>query len=79
MNRTIRIWRHGSARDCAGQDRNAGIPLARKGDLIECPLHPEVRPNITIEGDESMDDEGRPIARAGHRGTCGCHLISSLI
>lgn len=56
-----------------------GIPLARKGDLIECPLHPEVQPNVIIEGDESMDDEGRPIAREGHHATCGCSLISSLV
>ena len=55
-----------------------GIPLARKGDRIECPLHLEVQPNVIIEGDETMDDEGIPIARHGHRGTCGCQLISSL-
>lgn len=56
-----------------------GILLARKGDLIECPLHPEIQPNLIIEGDDEMDDEGRPIARHGHRGTCGCRLISSLL
>ncbi|WP_175914347.1 PAAR domain-containing protein [Burkholderia metallica] len=55
-----------------------GIPLARKGDLIECPRHPDVQPNVIEEGDEDMLDEGRPVARAGHRGTCGCHLVSSL-
>ncbi|WP_244115333.1 PAAR domain-containing protein [Burkholderia contaminans] len=31
------------------------------------------------EGDPSMTDNGVPIARHGHRATCGCHLISSLI
>ena len=56
-----------------------GIPLARKGDLIICPLHPEIQPNVIIEGDETMDGEGRPLARHGHHGTCGCSLISSLI
>ncbi|HGL5239002.1 TPA: PAAR domain-containing protein, partial [Burkholderia multivorans] len=28
---------------------------------------------------ESMKDKGIPIARHGHRATCGCHLISSLV
>jgi len=56
-----------------------GIALARKGDLIECPLHPEVQPNVIEEGDGELDDEGIPLARHGHRGTCGCHLISSLL
>jgi uncharacterized Zn-binding protein involved in type VI secretion len=65
-----------TASDTADYD---GIPLARKGDLIECPLHPTVQPNVIIEGDETMDDEGRPLARAGHQATCGCHLISSLV
>lgn len=55
-----------------------GVPLARKGDRIECPQHPDVDPNVIIEGDEEILDEGLPIARDGHRGTCGCHLISSL-
>ncbi|VWB35910.1 PAAR repeat-containing protein [Burkholderia lata] len=64
-----------TASDTADYD---GIPLARKGDLIDCPQHPGVQPNVIEEGDEYMLDEGRPLARAGYRGTCGCHLISSL-
>jgi len=55
-----------------------GIALARKGDLIECPRHPQVQPNVIIEGDDTMTDNGVPLARAGHRGTCGCRLISSV-
>jgi uncharacterized Zn-binding protein involved in type VI secretion len=31
------------------------------------------------EGDPSMTDDGIPIARHGHRATCGYHLISSLL
>ena len=52
--------------------------VARRGDQVSCPLHPDVKPNLIIEGDETMMDEGIPIARHGHRATCGCHLISSL-
>jgi uncharacterized Zn-binding protein involved in type VI secretion len=52
--------------------------VARKGDRVSCPRHPDVSPNVIEEGDTSMTDEGIPIARQGHRATCGCHLISSL-
>jgi uncharacterized Zn-binding protein involved in type VI secretion len=55
-----------------------GRPLARKGDEVSCPKHPDVRPNRIIEGDESTTDDGVPIARQGHRAMCGCRLISSL-
>ncbi|MDF3086790.1 PAAR domain-containing protein [Burkholderia sola] len=53
--------------------------VARKGDLVSCPQHPGVSPNVIEEGDASMTDDGIPIARHGHRATCGCHLLSSLI
>lgn len=53
--------------------------VARKGDEVSCPLHPDIRPNLILEGDEMMTDAGIPIARHGHRATCGCHLISSLV
>jgi uncharacterized Zn-binding protein involved in type VI secretion len=53
--------------------------VARKGDEVSCPKHPHVKPNVIKEGDESMTDNGAPIARHGHRATCGCRLISSLV
>ncbi|WP_321788950.1 PAAR domain-containing protein [Paraburkholderia sp. J94] len=56
-----------------------GKPVARKGDLIECPLHPQIQPNVILEGDEEISDHGIPVARHGHHATCGCSLISSLI
>lgn len=52
--------------------------VARKGDQVTCPQH-DIRPNLIIEGDETMLDDGVPIARHGHRATCGCRLISSLL
>ncbi|MBJ9965434.1 PAAR domain-containing protein [Burkholderia seminalis] len=55
-----------------------GRYVARKGDRVSCPQHPEVAPNVIEEGDESMKDNGIPVARHGHRATCGCHLISGL-
>ncbi|OWJ63106.1 PAAR domain-containing protein [Paraburkholderia caledonica] len=53
-------------------------PVARMGDEVFCPRHPGVRPNLIVEGDESMMDDGLPVAHHGHRATCGCRLISSL-
>ncbi|WP_035549308.1 PAAR domain-containing protein [Burkholderia sp. 9120] len=52
--------------------------VARKGDHVSCPKHPDVSPNVIEEGDTLMTDGGIAIARHGHRATCGCHLISSL-
>ncbi len=59
--------------------RYDGRFVARKGDEVSCPLHPDIQPNLIIEGDDSMMDNGTPIARHGHRATCGCHLLSSLL
>jgi uncharacterized Zn-binding protein involved in type VI secretion len=59
--------------------RYDGREVARKGDHVNCPQHPEVQPNVIIEGDNSITDGGVPVARQGHRATCGCRLISSLL
>jgi uncharacterized Zn-binding protein involved in type VI secretion len=55
-----------------------GRPLARKGDEVSCPKHPDLRPNRIIDGDNTMTDDGIPLALHGHRAMCGCRLISSL-
>jgi len=59
--------------------RYDGIAVARKGDEVSCPRHPDVRPNLILDGEEAMKDEGVPIARHGYRAMCGCKLISSLL
>jgi uncharacterized Zn-binding protein involved in type VI secretion len=59
--------------------RYGGRRVARKGDEVSCPRHPDVKPNVIMEGDDSMCDGGIPIARHWHQATCGCHLISSLL
>jgi uncharacterized Zn-binding protein involved in type VI secretion len=56
-----------------------GRRVARKGDKVRCGKHPGVAPNVIEEGDETMCDEGIPIARHLHKTTCGCHVISSLV
>jgi uncharacterized Zn-binding protein involved in type VI secretion len=52
--------------------------VARKGDAVSCPKH-DIQPNLIIDGDESTNDDGVPVARHGHRAMCGCKLISSLL
>ena len=56
-----------------------GRKVARKGDQVSCPLHPEITPNLIIEGDDKVTDHGIPVARHHHQAMCGCHLISSLV
>jgi uncharacterized Zn-binding protein involved in type VI secretion len=80
----MNLIRLGDATDHGGKVISAsssmnfdGRFVARKGDEVSCPLH-DIRPNLIIEGDESMMDDGLPIARHGHRAMCGCRLISSL-
>jgi uncharacterized Zn-binding protein involved in type VI secretion len=55
-----------------------GISVARVGDLVNCPEHPDTNPNFIVEGDQKFKDHGVPVARHGHRATCGCSLISGI-
>ncbi|CAE6934631.1 PAAR domain-containing protein [Paraburkholderia domus] len=59
--------------------RYGGRRVAREGDEVSCPLHPDVKPNVIMEGDGKITDHSVPVARQGHQATCGCHLISSLL
>jgi uncharacterized Zn-binding protein involved in type VI secretion len=83
---TIDLIRLGDTTDHGGEVitasetmRYSGRRVARKGDLVMCPQHPEVQPNVILEGDSKINDHGVPVARHGHRATCGCRLISSLL
>ncbi|WP_128595230.1 PAAR domain-containing protein [Paraburkholderia kirstenboschensis] len=58
--------------------RLRGTPVARIGDQVSCPQHPDTSPNFIVEGDQSFKDCGIPVARQGHRTTCGCTLISTI-
>ncbi|ALL68862.1 hypothetical protein K788_0000129 [Paraburkholderia caribensis MBA4] len=58
--------------------RYGGRRVARKGDQVTCPLHPDVNPNVILDGDVNITDAGVPVARRGHKATCGCSLISSI-
>lgn len=51
-----------------------GVGVARKGDLIACPLH---GPGFIIEGNTRYLDNGVPVAFHGNKCSCSCSLISS--
>ncbi|MBR7892638.1 PAAR domain-containing protein [Burkholderia multivorans] len=82
----MNLIRIGDDTDHGGKVETGSTPMrfngryvARKGDRVSCPQHPDVSPNVIEEGDSSITDNGIPIACHGHRATCGCHLISSLV
>ncbi|WP_186191858.1 PAAR domain-containing protein [Burkholderia gladioli] len=71
---------HGGQVLAASQTMNFdGKAVARKGDKVDCRKHPGTSTNVIEEGDATMTDGGIPIARHGHRASCGCRLISSLV
>lgn len=81
----MNLIRLGDATDHGGKVISASATMTfddrrvvRKGDQVSCPKH-NIHPNLIVEGDETMLDDGVPIARHGHRATCGCRLISSLV
>ncbi|MDB5768238.1 MAG: repeat containing protein [Collimonas fungivorans] len=57
-------------------------PIARLGDLVECPLvYPGGKPhgvNKIIEGHSTFILDGIPVALEGHKTECGCTLIGSI-
>ncbi|MEJ8827464.1 PAAR domain-containing protein [Variovorax humicola] len=58
-----------------------GKPIARKGDLVDCPRkYPDGRPhgeNPIIEGSDGYKLDGISVALEGHRTECGCRLIGT--
>lgn len=82
MNHFIRLGdstdHGGKVISASDKMRMRGRFVARKGDDVWCPKHPDIQPNRIIEGDPKTTDGGIPVAREGHRATCGCRLISSL-
>lgn len=57
-------------------------PVARKGDLVECPeKYPDNSPhgiNPILEGEPHMPIDGSPVALEGHKTACGCALIATI-
>ncbi|ELN2579089.1 MULTISPECIES: PAAR domain-containing protein [Enterobacteriaceae] len=68
----------GSVMTCSGTMIFGGIGVARKGDMVSCPI-PGHGPTTIIEGNPDYLDNGIPVAFHGHKCGCGCTLISSFV
>jgi uncharacterized Zn-binding protein involved in type VI secretion len=56
----------------------AGIGIARMGDKLLCSM-PGHGVNLIVEGAPNYLIGGRMVALHGHRGACGCTLVSTLV
>jgi len=55
---------------------SGGVPIARVGDTVVCPLHAST-PCVIVSGDPTMIVDGKPVARHGDLTSCGATLIAS--
>lgn len=55
---------------------SGGMPIARVGDLVACPL-PGHTPCVIVSGDPTLIVDGKPAARQGDKTSCGATLIAS--
>ena len=55
---------------------SGGIPIARVGDMVVCPI-PGHTPGVIVSGDSTMIVDGMPVARDGDKTSCGASLIAS--
>jgi len=67
----------GAAISASATMRSGGRAVARKGDAVSCLRH-DGRPNLIINGHESMTNDGVPSARHGFRALRVRMLISIL-
>ena len=51
-----------------------GLPIARRGDKITCPIHGDGK---IATGDDSLIVDGKAVARLGDKTSCGAKLIHS--
>lgn len=53
-----------------------GKLIARKTDILRCPIHGD---QPIVEGSEVWECEGQPIARDGDLAACGARLVSGAV
>lgn len=80
MRKVIRLHdptSHGGkvASVAASQFTVGGIPVARVGDKITCPLHGD---GTITEGDPHHTIDGIGVAYEGHKASCGATLQSTV-
>lgn len=66
----------GSVVGASGFTDSDGVPVARVGDAVTCPLKGHGT-NSIASGDGTMIVDGKPVARHGDKTACGATLISS--
>ncbi|KQV80589.1 hypothetical protein ASD15_11610 [Massilia sp. Root351] len=64
----------GAVVEASPHSDSGGIPIARIGDKVVCPLHGAM---VIVTGDASMLVDGKPVARQGDMTSCGATLIAS--
>lgn len=52
-----------------------GIPVARVGDAVTCPMKRHGT-TVIVTGDANMLVDGKPVARHGDKTACGATLIA---
>ena len=55
---------------------SGGIPIARVGDLVSCPMRGHGS-GVIVSGDPGFIVDGQPVARHGDKTSCGATLIAS--
>ena len=66
----------GTVIEASGHTDSGGIPVARVGDKVSCPIRGHGCPPI-VSGDATLIIDGSPVARHGDKTGCGAVLIAS--
>lgn len=73
---------HGGVVISASEHTIRGRAIARKGDMVDCPMsYPGGAPhgkNAIVEGCDAITIDDVPVALEGHHTECGCALIASM-
>ncbi|MET3119213.1 putative Zn-binding protein involved in type VI secretion [Undibacterium sp. GrIS 1.8] len=62
--------------EASTQSDSGGIPIARLGDKVSCPIKGHGTTTI-VSGDQTFIVDGKPVARDGDKTGCGAVLIAS--
>ena len=63
----------GAVLEASTHSDSGGIPIARMGDKISCPIHGS---GTIASGDTTLIVDGKPAARNGDKTSCGAVLIA---
>lgn len=66
----------GAVIEASGNSFVGGIPYARLGDKVSCPIQGH-GVNVIVSGDPTLVIDGKPAARDGDQTACGAVLIAS--